>query len=179
MIGYSSGCKRKRRRGCVGGRSPLLHSMVQTHERLYRSTDIARIDLAVYLSEICADLNDLAPQCQVIFEASGPMLIETDKAIRLALITTELVTNAIKYAYPLDTKGPVSVRLTRGLENAVRISILDEGTGLAEGDAIEKSTGFGIRMSLALVEQIGATLKVARHSPGTEFLMDIPLHAIE
>jgi two-component sensor histidine kinase len=107
------------------------------------------------------------------------MLIETDKAIRLALITTELVTNAIKYAYPLDTKGPVSVRLTRGAENAVRISILDEGTSLAGADAIEKSKGFGIRMSLGLVEQIGATLKIERHSPGTGILLDIPLNAIK
>ena len=47
--------------------------------------------------------------------------------------------------------------------------------GLAAGDAVEKSKGFGIRMSLALVEHIGATLKVERHSPGTEFLLDIPL----
>jgi two-component sensor histidine kinase len=105
------------------------------------------------------------------------MLIETDRAIRIALITTELVTNAIKYAYPLGTKGLVSVRLMRTAANTVRISIRDEGTGLA-GD-IKKSKGFGIRMSLALVEQIGATLKVEQRSPGTEFLMDIPLNATD
>jgi two-component sensor histidine kinase len=96
------------------------------------------------------------------------------QAIRIGLIITELVTNAIKYAYPLEMKGPVRVRLMRSAENA--ITIWDEGTGLAAGDAVEKSKGFGIRMSLALVEHIGATLKVERHSPGTEFLLvDIPL----
>ncbi|MGA7323218.1 MAG: histidine kinase dimerization/phosphoacceptor domain -containing protein [Rhodomicrobium sp.] len=154
-------------------------AIARAHERLYRSADVARIDLAVYLSDICADLNDLAPQCQVSFEAPGPIPVETDKAIRIALITTELVTNAIKYAYPLETKGRVWVRLMPSAENAIRISIRDEGTGSAAEDAMEKSKGFGIRMSLALVEQIGANLKVERRSPGTEFLIDIPLKAIE
>ncbi|MGA7323400.1 MAG: histidine kinase dimerization/phosphoacceptor domain -containing protein [Rhodomicrobium sp.] len=153
-------------------------AIARAHERLYRSTDVTRIDLAVYLSDICADLNDLAPQCQITFEASGPTQVETDKAIRIALITTELVTNAIKYAYPLETKGQVWVRLMRSAAHAIQISIRDEGTGVAAADAIEKSKGFGLRMSLSLVEQIGANLKVERRSPGTEFLIDVPLNVV-
>jgi two-component sensor histidine kinase len=152
-------------------------AIARAHERLYRSTDVAKIDLGVYLSDICSDLNDIAPQCDVTFEASGPTPVETDLAIRIALITTELVTNAIKYAYPLETKGQVWVRLMRSAEHAIRISIRDEGSGVAAADVIEKSKGFGLRMSLALVEQIGANLKVERRSPGTEFLIDVPLNA--
>jgi two-component sensor histidine kinase len=152
-------------------------AIARAHERLYRSTDIASIDLAVYLSDICTDLNELASKCPVSFEGSTSIMIETDRAVRIALITTELVTNAIKYAYPGNLGGPIEVRLAQGPDKRVRVSIRDEGAGLGVQDDIQKGKGLGLRICSALVEELGATLKVEQHTPGTEFIIDIPLAA--
>jgi two-component sensor histidine kinase len=152
-----------------------VSAIARAHERLYRSTDIAQIDLAIYLSDICTDLNELSSKSPVSFKASGPVTIETDKAVRIALITTELVTNAIKYAYPGNLGGPIFVRLTQLPDKAVSVSIRDEGAGLGE-DNFKKEKGFGLRICSALVEELGASLKVEQRTPGTEFIVDIPLN---
>ena len=152
-------------------------AVARIHERLYRTADIGTVDLASYLADICEDLAGLAPQCEVKYEPDGPIPIATDRAVRVALLVTELVTNAAKHAYPEGKPGHVTVRLTRADEETVRLSVRDEGAGLPTAFDIEGSGGLGLKIVRALLTQTGANLSIHRRQPGSEFVIDFPTQA--
>jgi two-component sensor histidine kinase/DNA-binding response OmpR family regulator len=150
-------------------------AIARIHERLYRTTDISDVDLVPYLADVCNDLAELAPHCEIRYQADGPMPITTDRAVRLALLVTELVTNAAKHAYPAGKQGRVLVRLTHAHQDTVRLSVGDEGRGLPTSFDIERNSSIGIKIVRALITQTGASLSIHQHDPGTEFVIDFPL----
>ena len=169
------------------GDNPLLQERLQeastrilaigrAQDRLYRSPQIEKIELSDYLSDVCSDLRAITPTCDIVFEASGKFLLNTDKAINLALVVTELITNAAKHAYP-DTRGTVWVRIVPEDGDVVRVSIRDRGRGLSSEVENAKGNGFGIRLVTTLVNQMHGQLRTERHSPGAEFILDIPIDA--
>jgi len=152
-------------------------AVARIHERLYRTADIGTVDLASYLADICEDLAGLAPQCEVKYEPAGPIPIATDRAVRVALLLTELMTNAAKHAYPEGRQGHVTVRLVRADEETVRLAVQDQGEGLPTAFDIERSGGLGLKIVRALLTQTGASLSIHRHQPGSEFVIDFPMQA--
>jgi len=156
--------------------SARVGAISRAHDRLYRSADIGRIELAAYLAEVCRDLTDSMPNCSVDFEAAGPAQMATDRAIRFALLVTELVTNAAKHAYG-DKGGRISVTLALRDPQTATVSVIDEGVGLPEGFRADQVQGLGMRLILALVEQMDGTLRVDRRTQGAAFAVDVPLEA--
>jgi len=154
-------------------------AIARIHERLYRTTDIRNVDLVPYLADVCLDLAELAPRCEIKYEPGGPIPIATDRAVRVALLMTELVTNAMKHAYPAGQQGRVLVRLTHADQNTVRLSVGDEGPGLPTGFDSERDGSIGIKIIRALITQTGASLSIHQHQPGTEFVIDFPLRPDE
>ena len=84
-------------------------AVARIHERLYRSADIATVDLAAYLQDICRDLATLSPLCEIQYDAASPIPISTDRAVTVALLATELVTNAARHAYKEGSGGQIRV----------------------------------------------------------------------
>jgi two-component sensor histidine kinase len=146
----------------------------RAHDRLYRSPQVEKIELSEYLSDICRDLNDVIPNCDVSFEASEPLFLNTDRAISLALVVTELVANAAKHAYADGTPGVIWVHLARAEGEVVRVSVGDEGVGLPADVEIDKKVGLGMRLIRALAKQSQARVRIVRHAHGTEFVLEIP-----
>jgi two-component system, sensor histidine kinase PdtaS len=101
--------------------------------------------------------------------------LATDRAISLALVITELVTNAINHAYK-DSGGVVSVSLARN-GDVLLASVRDDGRGVAEDFLPERSKGLGMRIVTALSGQLNAELKIQRPEKGTTFELRIPLRA--
>ncbi|HET8915764.1 MAG TPA: sensor histidine kinase [Propionibacteriaceae bacterium] len=137
------------------------------------------MDLVPYLADVCLDLAELAPHCEIKYEPDGPIPIATDRAVRVALLMTELVTNAVKHAYPAGQQGRVLVRLTHADQDTVRLSVGDKGPGLPTAFEIERDSSIGIKIIRALITQTGATLSIHQHHPGTEFVIDFPLRPDE
>ena len=154
--------------------SRRIMAIGRAHDRLYRSPQIEKIELMGYLSDICLDLQDVMPNCEILFEASEPMYLNTDRAISLALVVTELAANAAKHAYPDKARGQIWVRLTRGAGETARVSVRDDGVGLPRDFDIGKAGGLGMRLARALTKQAGAKLGFERHSRGTEVIVEIP-----
>ena len=149
-------------------------AVARIHERLYRTTDIGTVDLAAYLGDICQDFAGLAPQCEIKYEPDGPIPIATDRAVRVALLATELVTNAAKHAYAGDKQGPIFIALARIDDATIRLSVRDEGAGLPATFDAEHGVGLGIRIVQALITQTGAKLAVHRNQRGSEFVIEMP-----
>jgi two-component sensor histidine kinase len=152
--------------------SSRVAAVARAHERLYQTGDIAELDVGAYIKDVCADL----PRSQgttIAVEAPAGIRLSTDRAISLALIVVELVTNAMKYAYR-DTGGIVWVALTR--RNGILVlSVRDEGCGVPLGFAPGNSKGLGMRIVVAIAGQLNSQLTVNRPGKGTCFELRIPL----
>jgi two-component sensor histidine kinase len=101
-------------------------------------------------------------------------MIMTDRAIPIALMINELITNAAKYAYQDDQIGNIWVRVARGADDKVELSVRDEGRGLPTDFEFRSASGLGMRILGALSQQLNATIEVRRLDPGTEFVVTAP-----
>lgn len=154
--------------------SSRIMAIGRAHDLLYRSTQIEKIELADYLSDICRDLEKATPNCKIGFAASGPLFLTTDRAVSLALVVTELVTNAAKHAYPEGKGGPIWIRLSRRVGEPSRVSVSDDGVGLPPDFEDNWKARLGMRLVRALAKQAGAQLHIEQRAPGTEFVLEIP-----
>lgn len=152
--------------------SSRIVTLATAHEGLYRGGKVARIDLAAYLAELCQGLEGLGAGCFVDFStpAGEEFEIETDRAIPVALILNELVTNAIKYAYPPGAACRVWVTLAAQSSDIV-LTVRDQGTGLPAAFDWDTVQSLGMRLVRAFSRQIEGHLTLRRHDPGTEFAL--------
>ena len=74
----------------LGDASSRVGAISRAHDRLYRGSDVARIELQAYLSDICRDLAEATPDCPVVFRSTAPISMATDRAIRSALLVPSL-----------------------------------------------------------------------------------------
>jgi two-component sensor histidine kinase len=155
--------------------SSRIAAIARAHDRLYRSPQIENIDLGGYLIEVCRDLNEVMPHCEVECVAPDTIYMSTDRAIRVALLVTELVTNSAKHAYPDGQPGRIWVNLARGDRETAHISVRDEGEGLPPAFDMGRGGGLGMRLAMALAQQTDAVFRANRLGKGTEFLIEMPL----
>ena len=148
----------------------------RAHERLHQGQDIDTLDLGSYIDQVCKDLDE-GGTCEIRISAERGIAVAIDRAVPAALIITELVTNAAKYAYRDGAGGKIWVRVAREGDNNVMLAVRDEGDGLPQGFDVRKPKGLGMRIVSALTEQLNADLTVLRGGSGTEFVLTIPLAA--
>jgi two-component sensor histidine kinase len=96
--------------------------------------------------------------------------LPTDRAIPVGLIVNELVTNALKHAFPDDTKGTVVVTLKR-VPGELRLTVADNGRGV---DPRRADSGVGGRLVEGLAQQLGGQLKRESDSQGTTVRLILP-----
>jgi PAS domain S-box-containing protein len=148
-----------------------LQVVAAVHERLYRSQDIRSVELAGFLATLCRDVerSGVRPDGAISVKVrADPVTVGNDRAIPVALILNELLTNAIKYAYP-ERRGVIEVAL-RDLSNGkARLTVSDHGAGLPEDFDERQRSSLGFRIVTGLVRQIHGELAIVRRSPGAAF----------
>lgn len=97
-------------------------------------------------------------------------LLPTDQAIPMGLIVNELVTNALKYAFPNETKGTVMVTLKR-VPGELRLTIADDGKGI---DIRRADSGLGGRLVEGFAQQLGGQVERESSSQGTTVRLIFP-----
>ena len=147
--------------------------MSRLYARLAHESDFVKIDLGPYLREVCRDLAESAPGCEIHADVEEGIWFDPERAIYLALIVNELVTNACKYAHAGTGQSQVWLRASRD-GKSLRLSVRDEGVGLPADFDISASTGLGMRIVTALTGQLGATFTAIKSSRGAEFLLVVP-----
>ncbi|TXN42275.1 GAF domain-containing protein [Methylobacterium sp. WL18] len=166
-----------------------VEAIAGVHDQLWRQDDRAgekagdgegvpgELDLAPFLEKLVANLDSGAPGLRLTCTAV-PQRISADRAIPIGLLVNELVTNALKYAYPPETHpdgGAIRVRAERELDTLV-VEVADDGVGLpADFEIGRASKSLGMRVVGSLTRQLGGTLTVPQAGQGACFRLDVPL----
>jgi two-component sensor histidine kinase len=155
--------------------SNRISAIARAYERLAYDAEVDSIDLGTYLREVCADAVSGASHCILDVDAAPGILLHPDRAIPIALIVNELVTNAAKYAFSGRSDNRIWVRLFRQDADNALISVRDNGIGLSPEFNLTKSKGLGMRVVTALATQLGGHVAQSAVSDGTEFVLLVPL----
>jgi two-component sensor histidine kinase len=150
-------------------------AVAQVHRRLYTSDDVQSVAVDQYLEALIDDLRRSSESdelAQLVLTAE-PVAVDPDRAVAVGVIVNELVTNALKYAYP-DGKGPIRVALRPTGTGRAVLSVEDDGVGIMPR-AKPKSTGLGQRIVRAMGEKLGATIEIDRAHKGTRVVVSFDL----
>ena len=154
-----------------------VHTMALLHENLYRSQNFSEIDLPAYIRELVSHLfhsYGVEEGCIGLEMKLDPLSINPDAAVACGLILNELVSNALKYAFPSGRKGVVRVELKVVPTNQVKLVVADDGVGLARKTDIDTATTLGLRLVRTLAEQLSGKVQL-RSDPGTQAELTFPI----
>ncbi|WP_020176809.1 histidine kinase dimerization/phosphoacceptor domain -containing protein [Methyloferula stellata] len=137
-----------------------ISAIAGVHRRLYTSEDVRYVELSGYLGslleELGATLKATGHASKVRFTAD-PITVQTDKAIWIGIVITELVTNAFKYAYPEMEPGEIRVQFREVGPRRVHLSVEDDGIGW-KGEGPAKGTGLGSRIVSTTARSLGSSV---------------------
>ena len=158
-----------------------VRALSTLHRHLYIQGELHTINMRGFLRELCGQLFQAmgeAEGARIGLEVEAPEVqMLSDQAVPLALIVTEAVGNALKYAFPDGRAGHVTVRLDAAGESA-RLIIQDDGVGIPAGRAETEAgprDGLGLQLIRGFARQLGAVLTVDQGS-GTRYVVEMPLH---
>jgi two-component sensor histidine kinase len=139
-----------------------IYAMSLIHQKLYQSDDIKKIDMAVYIPELVKSLKEgFGTSDQIKFNLKMDLInLDISHAIPLGLIINEAVTNSIKYAFPGNAKGEISISMTAH-DGLIQLEIADNGIGMPEIDWDIEPESLGLRLIKGLSEDIDAEISFA------------------
>ncbi len=148
-----------------------IQAIAGVHRHLYTSDDVRMVQLGDYLNSLIGELeNSLQAEgrtASIRVDVEGfPMA--TEKVASLGVIVTELVTNALKYAYSDREPGEVRVHMARSGDQ-VHLIVEDDGIGWT-GTGKAKGTGLGSRIVKAMAASLNANVAYGE-GPGTKVLV--------
>jgi two-component sensor histidine kinase len=144
-----------------------IQAIAGVHRHLYTSDDVRSVEISDYLNSLIGELENTVqadgkmPSIRVEVTAFH---LPTEKVASLGVIVTELVTNALKYAYDGREPGEVRVNMTRGDEH-IQLIVEDDGVGW-NGEGKPKGTGLGSRIVRAMAHALDAKVTYG-DGPGT------------
>lgn len=148
-----------------------VRAMALVHETLYRSDDLAHVNLARYLGELCGFLfrSYGMDMSRVRLDlAVEPVTISLDKTIPCGLLVNEIVSNSLKYAFPGNRNGKIMVQVRSFSDGHLNLTLADDGIGLPDDIIVDRTPTLGLQLVNILTEQLGGQLSVQR-SQGTSF----------
>jgi len=145
-----------------------VRSMALIHEKLYRTDDLTSIDAAEYLENLALNLFSSYRGDRVELKLECDRIpLDIDTAIPCGLIVTELVSNALKYAFPNGKKGRLRVQLRRA-DRGLELAVSDDGIGLPANFNIEEVDSLGLQLVSNLTAQLDGVLSLDTRE-GTKF----------
>jgi two-component sensor histidine kinase len=149
-----------------------IMSMALLYDRLYQAPDIRSTSCVDYLGVVIDNLREafISGERIRIDTEIDTVSLDPNKAANLGIIVTELVTNAVKYAFPAEGHGGVIKVSARVLDKRLMVRISDDGRGLPDTFEMERDGGFGLTLVSALCRQCGGKLSLGRGPrSGAEF----------
>lgn len=151
-----------------------VHSIGIVHQKLYQGDNLAAIEMKDYflnLSESILDSFGMKHRVKIAC-AMKELELDIDTAVPLGLIVNELLTNTLKYAFPKESGGSISIKLEKQSQNILHMEIADDGVGKS---SLIKGTGFGSQLISLLTQQLKGTMREEVKN-GTFFYFDFNLN---
>jgi two-component sensor histidine kinase len=148
-----------------------VQSIALVHERLYESADLSHVDFGKYttiLLENVFDTHGAEGRGIEKVVVVGDAALTVDLAVPCGLIVNELVTNALKHAFPDGRTGTVRVSLCEPSEGSFDLRVEDDGVGMPADIDPRKTASLGLDLVFTFAEQINAEVDVKREG-GTSF----------
>lgn len=150
-----------------------IESMSLIHEKLYRSKDLARIDFREYIDDLLGNVTALngGSDRLVIREDIGEVILDVNKGIPCGLIINELVSNALRHAFPDGRQGIIEVRMQSDSSGGILLIVSDNGAGFPEYIDFRNTKSLGMQLVTSLVSQLDGTIELGK-SEGTAFTIN-------
>lgn len=152
-----------------------VYAMSLIHQKLYQVEHAKSVDMSVYLPELVEYLKDSFDTGQRIRIRShvDDVQLDLSKAIPVALILNEAITNSIKYAFPHNKQGEVHIELRKTITDKLKLSIRDNGIGLPDNwEEIQKNS-LGLKLIRGLTEDLRGSFTI-ESSFGTKIIIEFP-----
>jgi two-component sensor histidine kinase len=156
-----------------------VQAIALIHEKLYQSKDYSRVPFSAYAKSLAANVfaaTGTSPVSVLLQLDMEDVSLGVDKAIPCGLILNELITNALKHAFPPPAHGTVCVGLRMDGERNVVFSVSDDGIGMPHELEQKDSPSLGLSLVHTLVEQLEGSMDVVRDG-GTAFRITFPMSA--
>ncbi len=154
-----------------------VKSMALVHEKLYQSQDFARINFAEYTQSLISyllkayDLNAGQINLEI---AIDDITLNIDTAIPCGLIINELVSNAIKYAFPDKISGTIRINMYANIDDELTLVVEDNGVGFPCDWDFKTTQSLGIQLVNVLTKQLRGSIQLDRSS-GSRFRVVFPV----
>lgn len=147
-------------------------SIAAIHDILTTSDSFDRVALKPLFDKLRRNLQSMTAQGQelTITIAGDDLTVSSDKAVSIAMVVNELLTNAIQHAFEGRSHGTITVTVLRGLQNST-ITVEDDGNGFRADADRDASLGLQI-ISLTLRDKLGGKLQVQSGEQGTRAMFD-------
>jgi two-component sensor histidine kinase len=150
-----------------------VHAMALIHQKLYQSHNLALVSMPEYIDEIVDHLmesfNRRASVRAVLTVAATEL--DVSLATPIGLIINEAVTNSLKYAFPANRPGIITIAFQSIADQTYQLSISDNGVGMPIGMDLERSHTLGLTMIRGLSRQIGGQLQIRQES-GVQIILE-------
>jgi PAS domain S-box-containing protein len=154
-----------------------IYSMALIHQTLYQSKDFAQVDFETFLASLVLNLTTSygaeANRIAVSVDATE-VLLPINVAVPCGLVLNELISNALKHAFPHGRAGEVMVSLRKESDEQVVLCVTDNGVGIPDDLHITETATLGLQLVWLLADQLRAEVTVQRSNP-TRFELRLPL----
>ena len=155
-----------------------VRSMALIHQTLYQSNDFAEVDFARFLESLVRTLASsygLDGERVTLTVDADPVTLPIDAAIPCGLAVNELVSNALKHAFPGQARGQITICLRVDDDGTVAtVTVTDNGIGLPDTLDISTTPTLGLQLVSLLTDQLGGSFTVQR-SHLSQFLLTFPV----
>ena len=150
-----------------------IKSIALIHEKLYQSQDFTRIDFSDYIAKMVTHLFAIykVDSSRIRYNVDAKNIqLDISRAIPCGLIINELITNALKHAFPEGREGEVIVRMRPLDGDGFELAVKDSGVGLPKGFDLRRKGSLGFQIVNDLVKQIDGSIE-NRRGAGTEIII--------
>ena len=150
-----------------------VYAMSLIHQKLYQNENSTNINMMLYLPELLEYLRDsfdIKQQIQITTDIRD-IHLDISKAIPVGLILNEAVTNAIKYAFPGDRRGEISIGMERIADKRIRLSIADNGIGIPGNWNKMQRDSLGLRLMKGLSDDVRGDFYI-ENTGGTKITLE-------
>jgi two-component sensor histidine kinase/CheY-like chemotaxis protein len=153
-----------------------VQAVMLVHRRLYTSDEVGSIEIDKYLDAMAEELQAsvlAVDQGHKIVVSANPLRIPTDKAVSVGVIVNELITNALKYAFPSGRGGTIRIGLDSTSDEHAILTVEDDGVGYSDS-AAPKGTGLGTLIIGAMTKTLQGSVERQPAAIGSRTVLSFP-----